>query len=110
MLARLSLFPLMRRRVTFCAMPIPNARMALCALVAALTVIGSPLKAERKMPDELPSMKTLPDPLVKAEGSKLASKEQWAAQRDALKELVLAYEYGHLPPGSPVSTSSRVSR
>src|SRR4051812_11179676 len=91
-------------------MPTPNVRLARCGLLAmsvlgALAVSGA--VAARKMPDELPSTKQLPDALVKADGSKVASKDEWPARREALKELVLAYEYGHLPPASPVSASEQ---
>src|SRR3954471_11235558 len=92
-------------------MPMPNVRLARCGLLAISLLAAlapSVASAARKMPDELPSMKQLPDLLVKADGTKLASKDDWAAQRQALKELVLTYEYGHLPPASPVSASEQM--
>lgn len=58
--------------------------------------------AERTMPDDLPSVRGLPDLFTLGDGSKVASKETWAKRRDELKELVLTYEYGHLPPVAPV--------
>lgn len=40
----------------------------------------------------------LPDPLVFNGGSRVSSPEQWPARRDEMRELLLQYEYGHVPP------------
>ncbi len=53
---------------------------------------------ERKRPDELPSVKELPNPFVRNDGTKVEKPADWVARRQELKDLVLTYEYGHLPP------------
>jgi dienelactone hydrolase len=57
----------------------------------------------RKGPDELPSVKELPNPFTFNDGSKVLSPADWERRREELKELVLTYQYGHLPPAAPVS-------
>ncbi len=46
----------------------------------------------------LPSLPELPDPLLKPNGEKAANAEEWKAQRKALIERILHFEYGALPP------------
>ena len=53
---------------------------------------------ERKPLDQLPSIKDLPDPFLFADGSRVKSLEDWSRRRKELIDLVLAYEYGELPP------------
>ena len=50
----------------------------------------------------LPSIKELPDPFLMDNGSRVTNRSQWMAQREKLKEKFQLYEYGHLPPSSPV--------
>src|SRR5688572_853922 len=77
--------------------------------LAALVAFGASLcfAGERKQPDELPSVKELPNPFVRGDGSKVDRREDWPPRRGELKELVQAYEYGHLPPAAPVTASER---
>lgn len=78
------------------------------ALLCLLT-IGSPasLGSDRKQPDELPSVKELPDPFVRNDGTKVAKPADWPARRAEILDLVLTYEYGHLPPAAPVHATEQ---
>ena len=49
-------------------------------------------------PDALPVIAELPDPLQFADGRPVASLEEWPARRAEMLELLLKYEYGHVPP------------
>ncbi|HEX4797516.1 MAG TPA: hypothetical protein VH370_27225 [Humisphaera sp.] len=62
-------------------------------------------RADEKHPaaDALPAIAQLPDPFLLKDGSRVATAAQWAAHREELKELILSYEYGHLPPASAVT-------
>lgn len=62
------------------------------------------MAADLPPPSELPSRSDLPDPLVRLDGTKVTSKEQWAARRDELKRLFEGYMYGPmLPPPKGVA-------
>ncbi|MDB5354677.1 MAG: hypothetical protein JWN24_1130 [Phycisphaerales bacterium] len=52
--------------------------------------------------DQLPPIPELPDPFKFNDGSRVKSKADWEKRRAEIKELVLAYEYGHSapPPGN----------
>jgi len=41
---------------------------------------------------------TLPDPLVFQSGAPVASTDRWPARREEMRQLLLQYEYGHVPP------------
>ncbi len=58
--------------------------------------------AETSTVDSLPSIKELPDPFLFADGSRVASPDDWARRRAELLELIQRYEYGHLPPAANV--------
>src|SRR3954469_13533202 len=90
------------------SMLIHVSRIALVG-AAVLLMSSASLHGEtsRKQPDDLPAVRDLPDLLVGADGAKLTSKEQWPKRRDELLNLVLTYEYGHLPPATPVSASEQ---
>lgn len=49
---------------------------------------------------DLPSIPELPDPFLKPDGTRVASKEEWPAQRAYLKEMLAHYLYGHMPADS----------
>ena len=74
-----------------------------------LVSVGAPrsVGAERKAPDALPSVKELPDPFLRNDGTRVAKPADWPARRAEIKALVLAYEYGRLPPEAPVSPTGR---
>jgi dienelactone hydrolase len=78
--------------------------VALCLLVIAPVIS---IAAERREPEELPSVKELPDPFARNDGSRVEKAGDWAARRAELLELVQAYEYGHLPPAVPVSVEEQ---
>jgi len=54
--------------------------------------------------DRLPVVAELPDPFLKADGTRVRSRREWPAQRKRLLEAILHYQYGPLPPkGSKVA-------
>jgi len=61
------------------------------SVLAAFTVLSAAELDEGKAP-------TLPDPLVMNDGTPVASPEQWQRRRAEIIDLLLAYEYGHMPP------------
>src|SRR4051794_40034055 len=76
---------------------------ALCAMSIASVAAAS----DRKHPDDLPAVRDLPDLFTAADGTKVAGKEQWPKRRAQLQQLVLNYEYGHLPPATPVRAAEQ---
>jgi hypothetical protein len=48
--------------------------------------------------DKLPAIAELPDPFLRADGTRVKTREEWSQQRKHLLSLVLYYEYGPLPP------------
>jgi outer membrane protein assembly factor BamB len=85
---------------------------AICIGILALVICAmSPsllsAAADRKQPDDLPAVRDLPELLVGTDGAKVASKDQWPKRREELLQLVLTYEYGHLPPATPMSASNQ---
>lgn len=64
----------------------------------ATAQIAQPAGKDRPGPDELPSIKELPDPFKMNDGSRVKTKADWERRRAELKELIQAYEYGHMPP------------
>jgi hypothetical protein len=59
---------------------------------------GSPA-AQTQLPavDKLPVINQLPDPFLMNDGSHVKTKADWERRRAELRELILGYEYGHLP-------------
>ncbi len=49
-------------------------------------------------PDALPAIAELPDPFRFTDGHRVASADEWPARRAEMLELLLKYEYGHVPP------------
>ena len=49
-------------------------------------------------PDALTASAELPDPFRFTDGRRVASPEEWPARRGEMLELLLKYEYGHVPP------------
>lgn len=82
--------------------------MILLLVCSAVLVASRPSHArERKHPDELPSVKELPNPFVRSDGTPVETLADWPARRAELRDLVLTYEYGHLPPAAPVSAAEQ---
>jgi dienelactone hydrolase len=65
----------------------------LCLIVLTRPAVGAGLPEI----GELPARDALPDPLISFDGSATGAAE-WPARRDEIVELLLHYEYGHMPP------------
>lgn len=73
-------------------------RILLAALGTALMSLAAPAPAaDFPPPDKLPARPDYPDPLTKFDGSKVTTKDAWAARRAELKELFQHYMYGRQP-------------
>jgi hypothetical protein len=59
--------------------------------------------------DKLPVISELPDPFLKENGERIKSRSEWKAQRKALLEKVLRYEYGELPPNPKNVVATEIS-
>ena len=82
-----------------------HIRMARIFCVFAITIclsLNPAHAASAPTADQLPSIAQLPDPFLLPDGSRVKTPQQWADHRQQLKDLILTYEYGHLPPPSPV--------
>ncbi len=53
--------------------------------------------------DKLPVIEQLPDPFLMNNGARVANAADWAKRRDEIKQLILYYEYGQLPPAVMVT-------
>lgn len=96
---------------TLFAMTTSAAQACIVVVVVALVLLGiapsvSP-GADRMEPDALPSVKELPDPFTRNNGTRVEDPKDWPARRAELLELVQTYEYGHLPPAAPVSVAEQ---
>jgi hypothetical protein len=59
--------------------------------------------------DQLPARPELPDPLVRLDGRRVATRAQWEKdRRPELKELIQHHMYGYLPP--PVAVTATLER
>jgi dienelactone hydrolase len=47
---------------------------------------------------DLPSIKGLPNPFLMNDGSRVRDADDWAKRRAEITEMLLYYEYGHIPP------------
>jgi hypothetical protein len=75
----------------------PHTRAALILLACTPTLA----RAADPLPiplDKLPILKTMPDPLVMADGTPVKTPDQWKARREEMKKILEDYEYGHMPP------------
>src|SRR5437016_3621456 len=59
--------------------------------------------------EALPSISELPDPFLRDNGHRIRTPSDWKAQRKALLEKVLRYEYGPLPPAARNVTGKELS-
>jgi hypothetical protein len=88
------------------------ARTSHLEVFAVLAVLGVALMAHSEFPEvsRLPSRPDLPDPLVRLNGERVTTKEQWLnKRRPELKELFQHYMYGYLPP-APEKVDCKVER
>lgn len=86
-------------------------KLALGIGLAALGALALPAATEPSFPapDQLPASSALPDPLVKLDGHRVTSREEWTARRAELKRLFSHYMYGETPP-SPHHVEATVDR
>lgn len=47
--------------------------------------------------DQLKAINDLPDPFLMNDGSRVRTREDWARRRAELRDLIMGYEYGHVP-------------
>lgn len=50
----------------------------------------------------LPVIENLPDPFALSNGNRVQNAADWRSQRERIKTLLAFYQYGHLPPATPV--------
>lgn len=56
------------------------------------------VKVELPGVDQLPVIEELPDPFVMNDGGRVQSRADWEKRREEIKEMILYYQYGHIPP------------
>ena len=56
-------------------------------------------------PDQFPVLRELPDPFLMNSGQRVSTRGEWAQRRAEIVELLLHYEYGHLPPAPNAVTA-----
>lgn len=66
-------------------------------LLPAGIVQADETKVALPIVDQLKAINELPDPFLMNDGSRVKTKEDWARRRAELRELILGYEYGHVP-------------
>ena len=72
------------------------------AIDSANTALDTALRGLRRSgkypdPQDLPSVKTLPDPFTFFNGKKVRSKADWDKRRAEIKDLAQYYEFGYMP-------------
>ena len=84
--------------------------LILLALVTTLSAFAAQPPGVRDLPsvDEWPSVKDLPNPFIFNDGSSVKTKEDWGKRRNELKAFIQYYQYGHLPPASPVRANPQL--
>jgi len=72
---------------------------------------ASAQQAEYKFPavEDLPVTEGLQNPFLKPDGTLVKSKEEWPAQREYLKAMLIHYQYGTVPPNPEKIDLERVS-
>ncbi len=71
----------------------PGLSITLLALI--LSVMVSHGQGPFPPPSELPARPDLPDPLMKTDGTKVTTAEEWPARRAEILALFRHYVYGH---------------
>lgn len=82
--------------------------LALVLILASVGCAAAP--AARPGADALPAIEELPNPFVFADGSPVKSKDDWARRRAELRDVILYYEYGALPPPAAVTGKETESK
>lgn len=83
-------------------------RVRRISIFAALPMMLMVPRAEAQTPGpagapdfgKLPVIRELPDPFRMNSGKRVSNRKDWLRRRKEIKETLLYYEYGHLPPGS----------
>lgn len=84
--------------------------LRLCSFVLTVFLmageVAPPMYAEKSSPasqpafpavGQLPEINDLPDPLLRMDGTRITSAEDWMKHRGDLQEMIQYYQYGHLP-------------
>jgi hypothetical protein len=59
---------------------------------------GQTTSVDRQSINKLPDINELPDPFLMNDGTRVKTKADWAKRREEIKEIILYYQYGHIPP------------
>jgi len=80
-------------------------------LSLAISPAVSAQQAEYKFPavEDLPVTEGLQNPFLKPDGTLVKSKEEWPAQREYLKAMLVHYQYGTMPPSPKDAVVEKVS-
>ncbi|MCX8064448.1 MAG: hypothetical protein N3G21_04670 [Candidatus Hydrogenedentes bacterium] len=54
--------------------------------------------------DELPVLNEVPSPFKTCSGEVIKTKNDWLKRREEIKQILMFYEYGHMPPAPPISS------
>ena len=55
-------------------------------------------QTDARAPEDFPIVEELPDPFLFQDGRRVRTPEDWRERREEIRELILRYEYGHMPP------------
>ncbi len=72
--------------------------LSACAQTPSPLSTGLQISGDFPSVEELPVLDGMPDPFVKADGSRVSSTKEWPAQRAYLKAMLAHYLYGSMPP------------
>lgn len=86
-------------------MPQPTRFVAsLCILLVSFFAASAHAEESGKPLPGVESLKPinqLPDPFLMNDGSRVKTKDDWARRRAELRDMILGYEYGHVPTETP---------
>jgi len=72
--------------------------LSACSQASSSLAAGMKISGDFPRVEELPVQDGMPDPFLKADGSRVKSREEWPAQRTYLKAMLAHYQYGTMPP------------
>jgi len=89
---------------------ITKTMMITAALIVGV-LTGSSAMASPAYPDvpNMPVIKDLPDPFVLPSGKRITMRNEWTERRLQIQDMLLHYEYGHLPPFPTNLKATRLS-
>jgi pimeloyl-ACP methyl ester carboxylesterase len=70
---------------------------------------GQITPVDRQSINNLPDINELPDPFLMNDGTRVKTKADWAKRREEIKEIILYYQYGHIPPPPGNVTAKELS-